>query len=91
MKILYTNHAAKQMFYRSISTEEAESVLEKGEIIANYPDDKPYPSRLMLAFSNERPIHIVCSFNLNENTTVIITAYSPSLDIWEDNFKIRKK
>jgi hypothetical protein len=91
MNIFYSNHAVKQMFQRNISTQEVEFVLENGKSIINYPDDKPYPSKLLLAFYEDRPIHIVCSINNEENTLIVITAYEPSLDIWESNFETRKK
>lgn len=91
MELIYSNHAVKQMFSRAISTDEIEYALENGEAIMDYPDDKPYPSKLMLAFCNERPIHIVCSYNAEDKTTVIITAYEPSLEIWENDYKTRKK
>ncbi len=91
MIIIYSNHAVKQMFSRMITTDEVEKVLKNGETIMDYPNDKPYPSKLLLAFCNNRPIHVVSSYNSAENTTIIITAYEPSLDIWENNFKTRKK
>jgi len=91
MELLYSNHAVKQMFSRNISIQEIEYTLQNGQIIMDYSDDKPYPSKLLLAFCNNRPIHIVCSYNLVEEISVIITAYEPSTDIWENNFKTRKK
>lgn len=91
MKVVYSNHAIKQMFSRMISTEEVEKVLIEGEIIMDYSEDKPYPSKLLLAFCNKRPIHVVSSYNSDENTTIVITAYEPSLKIWENDFKTRKK
>lgn len=91
MTLLYSNHAVKQMFSRNISTDEVEYVLQNGEPIMDYPDDRPYPSRLLLAFCNERALHVVCSYNLVEEITVIITTYEPSTDIWENDFKTRKK
>ena len=81
MKLFYSNHAVKQMFSRAISTIEVEYALRNGVAIMDYPDDKPYPSKLLLAFYNKRPIHVVCSDNVEEETTVIITTYEPSLDI----------
>jgi hypothetical protein len=66
MKLLYSNHAVKQMFSRNITTDEVEYVLQNGEPIMDYPDDKPYPSKLLLAFCNKRALHIVCSYNQEE-------------------------
>jgi hypothetical protein len=88
--LFYTNHAIKQMFQRNITTSEIEEVLNNGETIIDYPNDKPLPSKLLFYMINERPLHVVCSFNNDALTTIIITAYIPSLDIWENDFKTRK-
>ncbi len=90
MNILYTNHSAKQMFQRKISTKDVENVLETGEIIMNYPEDKPFPSKLLFSYVNSRPLHVVCSFDIETQTMIIITAYEPKTDIWEFDFKTRK-
>jgi hypothetical protein len=42
--LFYTNHAIKQMFQRNITTNEIEDVLKNGEVIFDYPNDKPIPS-----------------------------------------------
>ncbi len=89
--ILYTNHAVKQMFQRCITTKDVEIVLQTGKAIINYPEDKPFPSQPLLGFCNERPIHVVCSYNSNESSIIVITVYEPSLEIWENDFKTRKK
>jgi len=54
-KIIYSNHAVKQMFQRRISTHEVEYVLDNSETIQEYPEDKPYPSKLLFAFYEQRP------------------------------------
>jgi len=91
MNIVYSNHAVKQMFVRGISTMDVEYVIQYGETIMDYANDKPYPSKLLLSFGNGKPIHVVCSYNIAENTTIVITTYVPTLDIWENDFKTRKK
>lgn len=55
IQILYTNHSVIQMFQRKISTKEIETVLETGETIMNYPNDKPLPSKLLFSVVNSRP------------------------------------
>ena len=50
-KIFFSNHAVKQMFQRSISVEEVKFVLQNGVLVNEYPDDKPYPSRLLFAMN----------------------------------------
>jgi hypothetical protein len=89
-KIYYSNHAVKQMFQRNITTHEVEYALEKGETIQEYPEDRPYPSKLLLAFYGQRPLHVVCSYNKDEKITIIITVYEPTNKIWKNDFKTRK-
>ncbi len=89
--IIYSNHAVQQMFQRKISIKEVEYIIQNGEIIKNYPKDKPYPSKLILGFYNNRPLHLVISYNRNDNLFIIITAYEPNSEIWNENFKTRKK
>lgn len=39
----YSRHAFERMFERAITPEVIREVVTKGEIIANYPDDRPFP------------------------------------------------
>ena len=91
MKVIYRTHAVHRMFQRSISPETVKKVLDKGEIIENYPEDLPYPSRLMLAWDGARPVHVVAAENKAEDETIVITAYEPDARQWENDFKRRKK
>ena len=90
-RIIYSEHAITQMFSRNISISDVEDVLKDGEIIEEYPDDKPYPSQLLLAFLNKRPLHVVNAFEAIEKICIIVTAYEPEIHLWINNFKTRKK
>ena len=79
------------MFQRGISRDDVESVIRKGEVIENYPEDFPYPSRLMLGWKGKRPIHLVVAENRAKKERVIVTAYEPARDHWEAGFKKRRK
>lgn len=57
--IKYTNHAIEFMAKRGITENEAERVILNGEIIEDYPNDKPLPSRLIFLLSDNRPVHLV--------------------------------
>ena len=78
------------MFRREISRGEVKLILETGETIEEYPDDRPYPSRLMLGWSGSRPVHIVCAENDQEEETIVITVYEPDLEHWEEGFRRRR-
>ncbi len=47
-RVRFRAHALRRMFERGISVEDVEAVLESREAIESYPDDQPYPSRLLL-------------------------------------------
>ncbi len=83
-------HAVQRMFERCISAAVVREALESGEVIADYADDKPYPSKLVLAYSEGRPIHIVVAENALEGEKIVITAYEPDKDVWEPNFRRRR-
>lgn len=89
-KILFLPHAIRQMSKpdRFIRTREIREVIENGEVIEDYPEDVRGHSCLILGHCSDRAIHVVCS--PKEEYLAIITAYQPSDEEWENNFKTRK-
>jgi hypothetical protein len=87
----FTGHAIRQMFIRRISDTDVRNVIQGGEIIMDYPDDKPLPSKLILGFSNGRPIHVVLAYDAANETGYVITAYVPDENLWNNNYKSRRK
>ena len=63
-------------------------VIEAGEIIKEYPDDKPYPSRLILGYVDLRPVHVVLTEL--DDMYIVISAYEPDPGTWETDMKRRK-
>lgn len=86
----YSSHVFKRMLERGISRMVITEVLKNGEIINAYPNDKPYPSKLVLKFIENKPIHVVVSQD-EEGKCFIITAYEPNKEIWENDFKSKRK
>ena len=87
--LYFSGHATIQMFKRGIQVVDIELVLKSGKIIKEYPEDKPYPSFLILAIVNKRPLHVVASVDFVGNCFVI-TAYEPDKKLWDKNFTIKK-
>jgi hypothetical protein len=79
------------MYQRAISEVEVRYVIETGETVEDYPDDTPYPSRLVLGWSDSRPIHVVVADNVDDQENIVITVYEPDLTEWERDFKRRKR
>jgi len=86
MNLIYRKHAIIRMFERGIRDEDIRSVLLSGEVIADYPNDTPYPSRLILGWLERQPIHVLAA-QAEDNQTIIITAYHPDPELWESDFK----
>jgi hypothetical protein len=78
------------MFERSIAEEDVRKVLTEGDEIASYPDDQPYPSRLLLGRVGGRPLHVVAAYNAEDDETIVVTVYEPDPALWEDGFKRRR-
>ena len=89
-KLIFRIHAIQRMFQRRITREDVRYILKTGEVIEEYPDDTPYPSRLVLGWIDTRPLHVVIADNNEDKKTVIITAYEPSQNEWDHGFKRRK-
>ncbi|MDY6830612.1 MAG: DUF4258 domain-containing protein [Thermodesulfobacteriota bacterium] len=88
--ILFLPHAVRQMTNseRMISTKDIRNVINKGEVIEDYPQD-PRGHSCLLCYSGDRPIHVVCS--PKEDYLAVITAYIPRDSEWKNNYKVRKK
>ena len=88
--LVFRIHAIKRMFQRRISKEDVQEVLETGETIETYPDDEPYPSRLLLGWRHMRPLHVVAAENVEFGETIVSTAYESDREEWEQDFKKRR-
>jgi Domain of unknown function (DUF4258) len=78
------------MFERRISRDDVVEVIHHGEVIADYPDDVPFPSSLLLAHVKGRPLHAVIGFDEAADRCYVITAYDPDPTLWEADFRKRK-
>jgi hypothetical protein len=90
-EIIFSGHAVQRMFQRGIGTPDIMAVIEHGEIIAEYPEDFPFPSYLLLGWLKNRPIHVVVAVNHENQQCYIITAYIPDKKQWNQDFKTRSK
>ncbi|MFP5469279.1 MAG: DUF4258 domain-containing protein [Alphaproteobacteria bacterium] len=88
--LIFSGHALQRMFARSIAPAEIRAVLESAEIIETYPDDVPYPSSLLLGFTNSQPIHVVIGYDKIIHECYVVTAYRPDPALWDSSFKVRR-
>ena len=90
-QLVFRDHAIRRMAQRGISEVEIRVALVAGETIEDYPDGRPYPSRLVLGWVGGRPLHLVLADNPGNMDTYVITAYEPDPNLWEGDFCRRKQ
>ena len=78
------------MFERAFSPGEVREAITTGETIINYPDDKPYPSRLISANLGSRSLHVVVALDPITETCHVVTVYQPDPDLWNTDFRTRR-
>ena len=79
------------MFQRGIPPEAVEALIKEGEVISAYPDDRPYPSYLILGNHAGAPVHAVIAQTPQTGLCQVITVYRPDPVLWDTSFKTRKQ
>ena len=90
-RIRWTYHVNMRLKGRFIHRDAVLSSVDRYEIIEEYPKDKYLPSFLVYTEYKGQVIHIQIAADLENNFITIITAYKPSRDKWEKDFKTRRK
>jgi hypothetical protein len=89
-RVVFSGHALRRMFERGLGTNAILDTIKEGEVIADYPDDRPYPSFLLLGTAAEQPIHVVVAHDAESGSCFVVTAYHPEPGLWSDDFKTRR-
>lgn len=90
-RLIFSVHAVKRMFNRRVTSHEVRKVIEEGHTIEEYPNDSPYPSRLIMGWNGERPLHVVVAENEQEDEVIVVTVYEPDLFNWLPGFERRRE
>lgn len=82
-RVRITDHADEEAEADQLKFDEIYFSVLNGEIIEDYPTDKPYPSCLIYGqtFSGN-PIHTVWAYNAQTQWAVLITVYRPDPKRW---------
>jgi hypothetical protein len=89
-QLVYRVHALQRMFERQIGETDVAHTAKAGDEIESYPNDTPYPSRLLLGFPDGNALHVVAAYNAPADETIIITAYRPDPARWTPDFRTRR-
>ena len=83
-RVRITDHADEEAHADALSLDEVLSSVHSGEIIENYPEDRPFPSCLVLGRTDHGdPVHSVWAYNSDVRWAVLITVYRPDPKRWE--------
>jgi hypothetical protein len=84
-----TKHFHDRAKVRNIKYSDIKNAIINGEIIEQILDDYPNPSILILGHCpSNKPLHI--AIGVDDDKLWLITAYFPSLDMWEEDYRTRK-
>jgi len=91
-RVRITDHADEEAQADRLSFDEIFYSVFQGEVIEDFPDDRPCPSCLVYGdtFMGE-PIHSVWAYNRENQWAVLITVYRPDPKRWVDWRKRREK
>ncbi|MBI4519079.1 MAG: DUF4258 domain-containing protein [Deltaproteobacteria bacterium] len=78
-----TDHADEETHADGLTLDEICFSVRHGEIIEEYPADRPYPSCLVYGRAiGENPVHSVWAYNAAARWAVLVTVYRPDPDRW---------
>ena len=90
-RIEWRKHVLQKLAERGLPQQAVREVLLQGEQIRDYADDKPFPSALFLGYVSGKPLHVVAACDETNGQAFVITAYEPSLDIFEADYRTKRK
>lgn len=76
---------------RSITRETIIAAAESYEIVEAYPEDKYFPSYLLLGRHGAEAFHALFGTDVEGQNVRVVTAYYPSLEEWEEDLKTRRR
>jgi hypothetical protein len=90
-RIRISEHADEEAEADELTFDEIYFSVLHGEIIEDYPKDRPYPSCLIygMTFSGD-PVHSIWAYSENNQWAVLITVYRPDPNRWV-NWRERTK
>jgi hypothetical protein len=88
--IVWRQHALERLAERDLPQRVVPDVLLSGEHIQQCADDKPFPSSLVLGYVVGKPLRVLVALD-EANTVAFITANERSLEVFEPDYRTRRK
>ena len=90
-RIEWRKHVLQKLAERGIQQQAVRDVLLNGRRIRDYAENRPFPSALFFGYINDRPLHVAAACDERNRLAFVITAYEPSLDVFEADYQTRRK
>ncbi|MGH7962654.1 MAG: DUF4258 domain-containing protein [Candidatus Binatia bacterium] len=90
-RILWTYHVNMRLGQRSIARETLIAAAGSYEIVEAYPEDKYFPSYLLLGRQGAEVFHALLGTDVDGQNVRVVTAYYPSPEEWEEDCKTRRR
>src|SRR5206468_4088755 len=90
-RIEWRKHVLQKLAERGIAQETVRDTLLNGERVRDYAEDKPFPSALFMGYVAGKPLHVVAACDETGGRAFVITAYEPSLEIFEADYRTKRK
>ncbi len=89
-QVLWTYHVNMRLGQRFILRETIINAAESYEIVEAYPEDKYFPSYLLLGRVGEEVFHALFGADVEGHNVRVVTAYYPNPEEWEADRKTRR-
>jgi hypothetical protein len=90
-RILWTYHVNMRLGQRPITRRMILDAADSYEMVEAYPDDKYFPSYLLLGRTGDDTFHVLFGADVPERTVRVVTAYVPRPEEWEPDLKTRRR
>jgi hypothetical protein len=89
-RVIWRRHALERMLERGLSRKIVLNVAGSGDVIEDYSADRPIPTVLLFGWDGKRPVHVVLALE-PDGQVAIITVYEPTLEVFESDYRTRRK
>lgn len=90
-RILWTYHVNMRLGERPITRQMIVDATDSYAIVEEYPDDKYFPSYLLLGRTGDDAFHVLFGTDVSGRNVRVVTAYVPRAEEWEPNLKTRRR
>lgn len=90
-RILWTYHVNMRLGQRPITRQMILDATDSYEIVEAYPDDKYFPSYLLLGRTGDNTFHVLFGADVPGRNVRVVTAYVPSPEERELDLKTRRR